>query len=372
MPGFPGHIADRCSARYGARGLALLAALCLLNGCQPTRFSPHNLPQGWQVQPVSNAQTVDYTRLASEVSRSDVIGKGDVLEITISAGLSTEDTVTIPARVNEVGFVDIPHVGPVPLEGLDLEEAESAIANACEQAGLYLSPHITVTTKRRNMYMITVVGAVELQGTYEIPAGSSDLLHAIVAAGGLADNAGTNVEIRQAGRAPASNSPAVAGTGTASDIALAGHSTASGLLAPRIVTVDLATISETNSPNYQLEDGAVVMVETRDPASLQVLGLVEEPDVYEYPIGENLRVLGALAMAGGRSNPVANRILVVRVNPLTGEQAVIQVNYNKAKDDLTENMMLQPGDMVIVDQTAATMFMDTIRLIGFSIGGRVF
>ena len=77
---------------------------------------------------------------------------------------------------------------------------------------------------------------------------------------------------------------------------------------------------------------------------------------------------GHPALAGGRSNPVANRILVVRIDPLTGEQAVIQVNYNHAKDDLTENLLLQPGDMVIVDQTVATTFFDTIRLIGFSIG----
>jgi polysaccharide biosynthesis/export protein len=159
----------------------------------------------------------------------------------------------------------------------------------------------------------------------------------------------------------------MAGTG---DIALAGHSSAS--LSPQVITVDLASVSETNTPNYRLEDGAVVMVETKDPAALQVLGLVEKPDVYEFPIGENLRVLGSLALAGGRSNPVANRILVVRINPVTGEQAVIQVDYNKAKDDLTENLLLQPGDMVIVDQTMATTFLDTIRLIGFSVGGSVF
>jgi polysaccharide export outer membrane protein len=138
------------------------------------------------------------------------------------------------------------------------------------------------------------------------------------------------------------------------------------------VTVNLATISDSGSTNYRLDDGAVVSVETRDPAPLHVLGLVTKPDAYEYPIGENLRVLGALAMAGGRSNPVANRVLVIRPDPLTGEQAVIQVNYNRAKDDLNENMLLRPGDTVIVDQTATTIFLDTIRTVGFTIGGSVF
>jgi polysaccharide export outer membrane protein len=198
------------------------------------------------------------------------------------------------------------------------------------------------------------------------------LLHAIVAAGWLAEDAGTNVEIRQSSRIPGSRDPAVAAAGSGGDVALAGHSSSAGQMTTQVVSVDLASISDTNTPNYRLEDGAVVMVETRDPAALHVLGLVSKPDVYEYPVGDNIRVLEALALAGGRSNPVANRVLVLRVNPLTGEQVVIQVNYNKAKDDLAENMLLQPGDTVIVDQTASTMFLDTIRLIGFSIGGRVF
>ncbi|MGD9714445.1 MAG: SLBB domain-containing protein [Thermomicrobiales bacterium] len=320
---------------------------------------------------MANAQTVDLTRLTGHVAQSDVIGRGDVLEITISAGLTAEDTVTFPVRVNDYGQAVLTQIGPVTLEGLDFEEAEAAVSVACEQAGLFTAPHVTVTCKRRNMYEITVTGAVEMQGTYPIPAGSADLLHAIVAAGGLAEDAGTNVEIRQT-RGPSRNEPAVAGMQGTSDYALAGHTVAGGGGMPQVVTVNLASISENATTNYRLEDGAVVMVETRDPAALQVLGLVTKPNVYEYPIGENLRVLGALAMAGGRSNPVANRILVVRQDPQTGEQAVIQVNYNKAKDDLTENLLLQPGDMVIVDQTAATTFLETIRTIGFTIGGSVF
>ncbi len=370
MPGNFGHIAERLSTRCRVQW-AMFACL-LLTGCQPMRFTPHELPQAWQVEPVANAQTVDLTRLTGSVARSDVIGLGDVLEVTISAGLSEEDTLTFPVRVNEQGQAIITQIGPVTLEGLDLEEAESAIAVACESAGFYLAPHVTVTTKRRNMYQITVIGAVEVQGTHEIPAGSSDLLHALVAAGGLAENAGTNVEIRQAARPDRSSEPAVAGLDATGDYALAGHTVATGQAAPQVVTVNLATVSETGSTGYRLDDGAVVMVETRDPAALQVLGLVTKPDVYDYPIGDNLRVMGALALAGGRSNPLANRILVVRLDPQTGEQAVIQVNYNRAKDDLTENMLLQPGDMVIVDQTAATIFLDTIRTVGFTIGGSVF
>ena len=47
---------------------------------------------------------------------------------------------------------------------------------------------------------VTVVGAVKKPGVYEIPRGSSDLLAAIVTAGGLADDAGTEVEIRSPAR----------------------------------------------------------------------------------------------------------------------------------------------------------------------------
>ena len=50
--------------------------------------------------------------------------------------------------------------------------------------------------QQRQKIVVRVVGAVEKPGVYDLPSAGSDLLSAIVAAGGLADNAGTLVELR--------------------------------------------------------------------------------------------------------------------------------------------------------------------------------
>ena len=53
---------------------------------------------------------------------------------------------------------------------------------------------MSLANRRTNR--ISVVGAVEDPGTYELPVAGSDLLSALVAAGGLADNADRTIEIR--------------------------------------------------------------------------------------------------------------------------------------------------------------------------------
>jgi polysaccharide export outer membrane protein len=156
-----------------------------------------SLPIEFQAASVPNPKTIDLSRLASVAVSNELIDRGDVLELTLVTGYGRLDTTTTPIRVGDDGAASVPLVGKVELAGLELEAAEQAIASAGMHRGVFRNPHVTVTMKRPRVNKVTVIGAVEKPGVYDLPRGSSALLAALVAAGGLTDEAGTEVEIRR-------------------------------------------------------------------------------------------------------------------------------------------------------------------------------
>jgi polysaccharide export outer membrane protein len=154
---------------------------------------------------------------------------------------------------------------------------------------------------------------------------------------------------------------------------LAAHETASVGAGTRSVRVDLVSATtEGNGGGYYLPDGSIVTVERRDPEPVQLQGLVQKPDLYDYPVGKELRLLGAISLAGGISNPVADKVYIIRSRPGVEEPILIQASLKKAKHHGEENIRLAPGDVVSVEPTTSTVLIDTIRVIGFTIGGSVF
>jgi polysaccharide export outer membrane protein len=92
------------------------------------------------------------------------------------------------------------------------------------------------------------------------------------------------------------------------------------------------------------------------------MGLVNRSDQYEIP--EDLpepRLLDALAMAGGQSLSIADKVHVIRQLPGRAEPVVIQASVRAAKADLTSNIQLAAGDVVSVEETPTTFVVGTIK-----------
>jgi polysaccharide export outer membrane protein len=80
-----------------------------------------------------------------------------------------------------------------------------------------------------------------------------------------------------------------------------------------------------------------------------------------------------LALAGDISNPLADKVYVIRNVEGEPEPVVVELSLKKAKErGAVENITLAPGDTVSVEKTPATIFYDTIRIISFGVGGSVF
>lgn len=358
----------------------LLLAMTITGCARDNMYRASNLPAHLIAPPINNPQTVDLSRLAINQTGTRTIDKGDVLEVTIAAGLSADDTTTIPVRVNDRGHAELPVIGSIPLAGLEPEAAEAAIVAACVQKGLYRSPHVTVTMTRQRVNRITVIGAVKEQGVFEIPRRSSDLVAALVSAGGLAEDAGTEIEIRQPARAEDFSSArdriAVSGndritpaTHTALEPNLSDSAKRSQK--PRLIRVNLVQAAEDGTKGYYLEDGAIIRVEKRDPMPIHVMGLVVRPGRYEYPVAEEMRLLDVIARAGGLASPVADKIFVIRKVGGQNDAAVIVASLRKAKHDRRENLRLTPGDIISVERTPTTVVFSAIQLINVGAGASI-
>jgi polysaccharide export outer membrane protein len=368
----------------------LVCAAAIVSGCATSsgkHYTHKTMPTQMLAAKRDNVQTLELQNLARASNNSDMIDRGDVLEVSISAGLNEKDTVVLPVRVNEQGIAQIPEIGPVPLAGLEPEAAEATIVAACIEQQLYQRPTVTVTMKRQRMNRVMVTGAVKKPDMYELPRGRSDLLAAIVAAGGLDEDAGTNVEIRNPRRSNSGRSAPVA-SGAKRGIDTVGHSTLlptegstvsadnefdAGMLpvsagnGMESIKVDLVSATKTGSGGYIVEDGGVVRVEKRDPEPLHVIGLVRKPDRYDFPIAEDLRVTDAIALAGGTTIGLADKIFIVRRVPGGSETAVVQVSLREAKRNSQANVRLEPGDVVSVENTPATIMYDTFNIIRFNV-----
>ena len=355
---------------------ACLYALLICQGCASGAMLARDLPREWHAVAANNAQTVDLSKLAGATIPQDLIAQGDVIAIDLRVGLKKDDNPNFTTRVQENGEIDLPFIGSIPIVGMNMLEAEQAIRTAAIRRNVYRDPKVTVSMTRPRVNRITVIGAVNKPGTYELRPGNTDLLQAITAAGNLAKEAGTIVEVRhpgfQPGTAPQGRSPSVA------DGSADGVISASGELVPitgtgaKTLKVDLASIGKEGVGIPTLTDGTVIWVDKQDPLPLSVVGLVNAGGQFEFPVGQNVSVLDAISLSKGISNPAANKIYIIRKRPGVEAPALIQVSYSKAKRDGRENILLQPGDVVSVEQTPMTIIIEVLQIAKFSLSGRVF
>ncbi|MFN0199024.1 MAG: SLBB domain-containing protein [Planctomycetaceae bacterium] len=360
-------------------GCALLCCIVFSTGCASKKYyAPEEMPAELVAHPQVNPQTLDLTKLASSTANSEIIAAGDTLAIMIAAGLNSDDTFEVKVRVNDEGFIRLPEIpDPIPLEGLDLEEAEQVVTAWCVQYGLYVAPTVGIVMEKRRLNHINVTGAVNIQGPVELPRNRSDLLSVLVAAGGLAEDAGTKIEIRSSMTADApdqKDDDPIAGVTDAPGMQ-AGHSfpvkrnTTKNADGHRSTKIDLVSATKQgNTADYNIPDGSTVMVERRAHAPIQVMGRVAKPLVQEYPTTHDLRLLDAIALAGGLSSPVADRVIVIRPVPGKPDPAVIKVSLQDAKHQGSSNVLLAPGDVVYVEQTAATVLLDAVQIVRFAVG----
>lgn len=352
------------------RAIFPILLLCLLiSGCsQKQVYRPAKLPVEFQAKPVPDLRNIPLPDLADQSVRSDVIMSGDILQVTVATDLENRPNA-VPVRVDDLGIIQVPYIGPVQVGGLRFADAERAIAAAAVEREVFRHPTVTVVRSDARTHRVTVVGAVNKPGVYELPASNSSVLAALVAAEGLNSKAGPIVEIRRAAGSDLTTErlPLTASEDFPDGVRPAGWN---GSTSVRVQQINLISPVSGSPSEYRLSDGDVVNVAEREALPFFVDGLVSKPGAYPMPPDQPIRILDAIALAGGKSNPLANEVWIVRHVPGREEPVLIKVSLRRAKEDARENLLIAAGDVISIEETPGTFIYNLLK--GFvHIGGSV-
>lgn len=347
--------------------------LCLV-GCQSGGYRASQLPPELRVSSARRTKSIDLSRLTSPGVSDAIIAPHDLLEVSVATGREDE-TKPMKLRVADDGSVEVPIIGPVPVAGMEAYQAGQNITNLAIERGMYRHPFVTVEIKSKAVNRITVLGEAKEPGTYELPRGSSDVISAIAAAGGINEEAGTTIEvIRQSKMGSAhgladATEPAETDDGVqlaayqnlGTPPAIAKRSNPAGKpLSPRTERIDLAANQPWRQSDLRLSDRDVIRILPKQKELIHVTGLVVNPGQFELPDDQEIHMLDAIALAGGAKSPVADKVFVIRRIGSQPQPLVIQASISKAKRNGLENLQLLPGDTVSIEQTTSTAIVDTL------------
>ena len=175
------------------------------DNCACSFLSEAAKPQNPQIK-LPLLQTADQTNdrimelaVADAAKQGDyIIGSGDLLGIEVF----DVPELSRDVRVNETGYLSIPLL-PIKVQatGLTPFQLQDKLAELLQVNGLVTNPEVTVVVKERHSEPITVIGAVRnpvvVQAVHQ-----TTLLEVLSQAGGIADNAGSEVVITRVTHAP--------------------------------------------------------------------------------------------------------------------------------------------------------------------------
>ena len=333
--------------RRTARHLLLLA---LVSGCSSGGIQPASIPPEHMAPPVVSGHRVDLSRFSAAGDRANIVHPGDLLTVTISTGVPNQPPDEWSVRIDESGFADLPLIGKLPLAGLELSDADERIRQLSIDRGIFRNPVVALAIEQRQTFHITVAGAVEEPGVYELSPNQSDLVAALVAAGGLTDQAGQFATIRQ-GTVP------LAGTLSLTSYPDTPHDPSF----ENVQRIDLVGAANNPHQPIMLRDGSVVTIAPQTPGTIAVMGLVKKPDQYVMSMERDTYLLDAIAMAGGRTTELADDVKVIRQTQYEGKPLVIDVSVAEAKQNRAANIRLAAGDVVSVEETPVTFVSEVVR-----------
>jgi polysaccharide biosynthesis/export protein len=353
---------------------------------QPTRPDVSTASQAPTVE--SSQQTNDRIRALSTFARTApphdyVIGSGDVLAVEVF----DVPELTREVRVSQTGSIGIALV-PVRLHVSGLTEIQVAakISEVLQANGLVSHPIVTVTVKEKKSKPITVVGAVVHPMVYQADR-EITLIEVLAEAGGISNDASDTVIISRPEGDPANDAsepPKISEEDAAtafpkpfpsnsssnldqahspSSPALGGGTSSSTTAQPpeivpppltNIITVNLGQMLETGntSGNIVLHPGDVVTVP--HAGIVYALGAVSRPGGFVVSNDRaQLTTLKLLALAGGLDRVAkADHAVIVRKDS-NGQQREVAVDLKKIMKFQSEDVRLQPSDILYVPKSAA-------------------
>ncbi|MEZ6123672.1 MAG: polysaccharide biosynthesis/export family protein [Planctomycetaceae bacterium] len=335
----------------GYYSVCLMAFASLLTGCAQPQFHAKNLPQRYAARPVRDFSTVDLARYAQTTAPNrETILPGDRLTVRLDDGTLGKDSLhTWTVSVDRNGQSSLPNIGSVHVAGLSRSEAEKQIVQASLERDIFLTPSVEIGVEDRPERLVFVTGSVRNPGPVKISQDQVSLADVIVRAGGITETASGVVSVSGSEMPPGMHSIEPDSMHAISDTRV------------RPITLSLDESSPSEFGSVMLSEGALVNVESVAPKFVRVMGVIPDKSI-DVPAGQNLRILDALALAGGQSysNWISDRLTITRRDPVSGNTIQIRASIRAAQRDTAENLLLAADDVINVDENLLTFTLSTI------------
>lgn len=242
------------------------------------------------------------------------LGPGDQLQIEVWG--ASEANIT--QKVTPDGYISIPNVGPINVNGLTVQAATNRIKSKLSQiysgmgtTNVNLSTDVKVSLGQIRTIQVNIMGEVARPGTYALSSFST-VFHALYKAGGMSQMGSLrNIKVVRGART--------------------------------VATVDVYDyiINGRSHSDIRLQEGDVILASPYD-ALVLIKGKVKRPMYYEMKSSESLRTL--IGFAGGFSNDAyRGAVTVDRYNNKERTVATVDdMNYGVFK--------VKDGDVVSVGE----------------------
>lgn len=255
------------------------------------------------------------------------VGPNDLLGVAVY----DSPELTRPVRVDESGNIRLPMVQtPIHVADLYPAEIEGVITKALIANNVLVDPLVSVSVMEYRSRPITVMGAVRTPLEFQAD-GPVTLLDAISRAGGLAENAGSEILLSRPPRGAGDQSAA---------------------LTERIPVQSLLNLKDA-SANRILEGGDIIRVPVAD--QVYVLGTVKRPGAFSLSNGAESSVLKALALSGGLDQHPAHIAYIYREEAGSGGRNEIPVDIRKIIAHKEPDVALEGNDILYIPQATARM-----------------
>ncbi len=201
-----------------ARSLVLLAGsagVLALGGCAADSFIDPSKVGRWEPTPTSvpileRLAAIEGSAGSASIETSPVrpedlipeveayrMGPGDGMDIRIQDFYREGVEESFIRLIDPRGFIDLPQVGSVYVDGLSVDDVQLTIARTLVDKSILKDPIVAVQVTERRRLTFNVIGSVSTPGLYAIPRPDYRLLEGLTAAGRFSESVQSVYVIRQ-------------------------------------------------------------------------------------------------------------------------------------------------------------------------------
>lgn len=383
---------------------------CASRRCGPMETVPAECVQNASICGDLGAEKINFLKLRRAAPDAYVLGPGDTLGVYIQGITGDKETpppvhfpeddkmqpaLGYPVPIRDDGFISMPLINPIKLDGLTLAQAEVRIRNAYTSDRKILlkgNEKIIVTLMKRRTYNVLVIREDsadtrtftyrksdlyvddEQQGrtfAINLPAYENDVLHALSETGGMPGEGAVNelVILRGGMRELDASGGAIvhAVDQMSGSVMMPGGGNSSAMSQANVLRIPIEAANgqfpELSEDDVTLNDGDVLYIASRQRDVFYTGGLLEGGR-FPIPRDYDIDVLEAIAMAGGNSAATAGgsggggglrlgnifpatRILISRKENC--QRKTIEVDLRCALTDPTQRVIIKPGDLIVLE-----------------------